>query len=177
MTDTERKWFDINPGMGESQPQFLRFCRKLQKQIASGPFPRDEVKNLRKQISLTPGPQPLGQIKLMLVQNVVLDLVVQGWLIKVAGQTVSIHAPIQDKDSPEHEKARVRNGHLIERDSQLNKKSITDFVRGMEAIRLTKHGWRSIFSVMRDGQELKQILKEATLMTDKEMREQALRNA
>lgn len=176
MTDTERKWFDINPGLGESQPQFLRFCRKLQKQIASGPFPRDEVKNLRKQISLRPGPQPVGQIKLMLVQNVVSDLVVQGWLIKVVGQTVRIHAPIQKKDSPEHEKARVRNGHLIERDSQLNKKSVADFVRSMEATRLTKHGWRSIFSVMRDGQDLKQILRQATRIADDDTRERALRD-
>jgi hypothetical protein len=130
MTDTERKWFDINPGLGESQPQFLRFCRKLQKQIASGPFPREEVKNLQQQISLRSGPQPIGQIKLMLAQNVVLDLVAQGWLIKAVGQTVRIHPPLQEKDSPEHEKARVRNGLLIERDSQLNKKSVAVFVRG-----------------------------------------------
>lgn len=177
MIDTERKWFDINPGLGESQPQFLRFCRKLQKQIASGPFPRDEMRKLQKQMTLRPGPQALGHIKLMLVQNVVLDLVAQGWLIKVAGQTVRIKAPVQQVDSPEQEKARVRRGHLIERDSQLNKRSVADFVRSMETIKLTKHGWRSIFSVMRDGKELKAILGKATLISDPDIRERALRNA
>jgi hypothetical protein len=177
MIDTERKWFEINPGLGESQPVFLSFCRKLQKQIASGPFPRDEMKKLQKQMSLRPGPQAISQIKLLLVQNVVLDLVAQGWLIKVVGQTVRIHAPIQTSGSPEQEKARVRHGHLIERDSQLSKKSVAEFVRSMEAAKLTEHGWRSIFSVMRDGQELKQILRKVTLIPEAATRERALRSA
>jgi hypothetical protein len=52
------------------------------------------------------------------------------------------------------EKERIRSSLLIERDAQLRTPAVRAFVQGLEQRRLGKHGWTSIYSVMRDGREL-----------------------
>ena len=56
--------------------------------------------------------------------------------------------------SPEAEKERIRHVHLIDRDDQLRQPATRAFIKGMEKKRLTKKGWHSIYSVMRDGESL-----------------------
>jgi len=142
--------------------------------VLAGKVSLDEVKDLREAIIFKPGPQPLAEIRLRLVENVLLDLVTQGWLLKSTGKSVKIHAPLQTGNSPQQEKDRVRRGHLLERDSQLEKKPVTDFIKGMETRRLTKHGWTSIFSVMRDGPELANALRPVINLRNENERTEAL---
>lgn len=174
MSALQRTWFEIHPQLGVQQAHFLKFCRKIQKQVAAGRCSLDDVRHLREQMSFRPGPQPVAEVKLRLVENVILDLVTQGWLLKIHGKTVKIHAPLQTSDSPQQEKDRVRRGHLLERESQLDKKPVADFIKGMETRRLTKHGWISIFSVMRDGPKLTEELRLAINLINKDERSKAL---
>jgi len=51
--------------------------------------------------------------------------------------------------------------HWLVRDVQLNLPSVKEFIRSMEKRRVTANGWHSIFSVMRDGNELSNLLTEA----------------
>jgi hypothetical protein len=61
--------------------------------------------------------------------------------------------------SAEEEKARIRQAHLIDRDAQITEPSVKEFVGSMEKRRLTARGWHSIFSLMRDGEDLARTLK------------------
>jgi hypothetical protein len=101
---------------------------------------------------------------------VILDLVAQGWSLQVKSGQVFVRSPLKLNGTPTDEKDRIRRGHLLERDSQLGKKSVADFVKGMERRRLTKTGWHSIFSVMRDGRELADKLKRAAATDDEHSR-------
>lgn len=56
--------------------------------------------------------------------------------------------------SADAEKERIRKAHLIDRDGQLREASVNAFIKGMEKKRLTPQGWHSIFSLMRDGEDL-----------------------
>lgn len=106
--------------------------------------------------------------------NTTVDLAAQGWQLKVQNGDVRMCIPEQNGHSPSDEKARVRKGHLVERDSQLNQRTVSDFVRGMERQRLTDKGWHSIFSLMRDGRDLAGKLGEASRAQSKEEKDALL---
>ncbi len=72
------------------------------------------------------------------------------------------------------EKAKTRRRHLLARDLQLKETSVRDFIRGMEKRRLTSKGWQSIFSVMRDGSELKKLLNEVRHLATEDKKIDAL---
>jgi hypothetical protein len=88
--------------------------------------------------------------------SVLIDLITRGWRI-VTTDPLVIDFP--DSISSEDVKARIRQAHLIDRDSQITEPSVKEFIQGMEKRRLTKRGWYSIFSVMRDGEDLTQKLR------------------
>lgn len=102
------------------------------------------------------------------------DLAEHGWLITVDDKDIWVHSPAE-ADDPLHEKTRVREGHLIERDKQLEEKGTARFLNEMEQMRLTPSGWKSIFNLMRDGRELADRLRRITETTDAAAREAALR--
>ena len=99
----------------------------------------------------------LSELKLMVAKNLLLDLATQGWRVSVRGGKISL-SPQFGGANGEVAKEVIRRRHLQERDAQLREPSVIAFVRGMERRRLTPKGWHSIFSVMRDGQELAQSL-------------------
>src|SRR6185295_16431744 len=175
MTDSQRSWFEIHPQLGAQQTPFLKFCRKIKKQVLEGNASPDEFRRLREGSAFRAGPHATTEVKLRLVENVILDLVTQGWLLKITGRTVNIRVPLQASDSPQQEKERVRRGHLLERESQLNKKPVADFLKSMETRRLTKYGWTSIFSVMRDGADLVEELQPVISLTSENERVVALK--
>ncbi len=92
------------------------------------------------------------ELHLITVMSVIIDLVAQGWRIECVDQSLTLSFP-KNVDA-EQDKQRIRHAHLIDRDAQLAESSVAQFVSNMEKRRLTKAGWHSIFSVMRDGQEL-----------------------
>jgi len=127
---------------------------------------------LRDDISLVGSKAPITDdwVKLQLAKNVVLDLAGQSWQIKIEGRNVHVHSPVPSQGSSVDEKGRVRRGHLIERDMQLSRRAVSDFIRDMEHQRLSNGSWHSIFSLMRDGRELAENLKAASAITDKDAR-------
>jgi hypothetical protein len=92
--------------------------------------------------------------------SVLADLVIQGWSIKADSSSVSLSPPQSDATQALKEKQRVRSGHLIERDRQLADPSLRKLFRQLEETRLYKGQWVSIFSLMRDGVELRQELED-----------------
>lgn len=87
-----------------------------------------------------------------------IDLVAQGWTVKVdrLGPLFSPPAIQIDRDA---EKERIRAQEHLRRDEQLRKPSVRRFVQSME--RSHPHGDQllSIFDLMRDGRELSDALK------------------
>jgi len=90
---------------------------------------------------------------------VLADLVDQGWDIRVdAAQQVTVRPPKEAND-PAQEKARVRKQELLKRDEQLSEPSVRRFVAEMEQPREFRGRFVSIFSLMRDGEELRTALE------------------
>ncbi|MHB1509991.1 MAG: Druantia anti-phage system protein DruA [Acidimicrobiales bacterium] len=90
---------------------------------------------------------------------VLADLVDQGWGIRVdAAQQVTVRPPKEAND-PAREKARVRKQELLKRDEQLSEPSVRRFVAEMEQPREFRGRFVSIFSLMRDGEELRTALE------------------
>ena len=85
--------------------------------------------------------------------SVLADLVIQGWRLRVNGESISVLPPAAEAD-PVAEKRRVRDQELLRRDEQLATPSVRQFIERMERPR--EHGgtFVSIFSLMRDGAEL-----------------------
>jgi hypothetical protein len=87
------------------------------------------------------------------------DLVRQGWDLSVGAKgVVAVAAPAVEAD-PSAEKARVRRQELLKRDEQLSSPSVRRFVNDMEKPREFGGGFVSIFSLMRDGQDLTEHLR------------------
>lgn len=89
------------------------------------------------------------------------DLARQGWLIRVEKNTVAVQPPIAETNS-QAEKDRVRKQELIKRDEQLLQPSVRRFVAEMEAPKEFGGAFVSIFSLMRDGEELAQRLEHVS---------------
>ena len=88
---------------------------------------------------------------------VVRDLVSIGWELKIRSDgTIWIRRAdgFQDKDS-------VRSLQIGARNEQLRMPSVRKFVLEIEKRKLTKCGWHSIFSIMRDGSEFRQTIEDA----------------
>ncbi len=99
----------------------------------------------------------------------------KGWRLRVNEGVPAIAAPEGVSGSILEQKERVRSSLLMERDSQLRTPAARVFVQGMEQRRLSKQGWTSVFSVMRDGRELAQKLREARELPDGPGRHELLR--
>lgn len=108
--------------------------------------------------------------------SVICDLRGQGWTFTATGEGILGCKPALDNPTKEEEKARIRAGFLIERDSQLQATPVIKFVERMEQQRLGPNGWTSIFSLMRDGRELADKLKVAASLPEGKQRDEVLRN-
>lgn len=90
--------------------------------------------------------------------GVLADLVDQGWGIRVdASGRVAVRPPKEAAD-PAREKARVRKQELLKRDEQLAVPSVQRFLAEMERVREFGGRFVSIFSLMRDGEALRDAL-------------------
>jgi hypothetical protein len=89
--------------------------------------------------------------------SVVADLISHGWDITLNGREMLATVPSEEFRGSGRE--YVRRIQLGQREHQLNKPSVRDFIRSMEKKRLGPHGWVSIFSLIRDGNELAGVLR------------------
>ena len=91
---------------------------------------------------------------LIAAAHVLMDLASQGWAVKVDDcDVVAVAAPLGAAD-PAEEKQRVRSQELLKRDEQLRTPSVRRFIESMENPREFRGAFVSVFSLMRDGQEL-----------------------
>jgi hypothetical protein len=88
------------------------------------------------------------------------DLATQGWTVRVRGERVEVRPPAPVTD-PLAEKARIRRQELVKRNAQLSQASVRRFLGSMERQRLHQGRYVSIYSLMRDGRELAEGLREA----------------
>jgi len=159
---------NFQPNFSESLRRLLlRHCQKFREKIdsADGQSPRSKlIEKLRQDIRQYADSPSLESLKLMVALHVMVDLVAQGWTLSVRDEAISL-AYSNGLVSNEL-KERIRQSHLIERDAQLRQPSVVEFVRGMERRRLTPKGWHSIYSLMRDGQELAKTLRSIANIAD-----------
>jgi hypothetical protein len=91
--------------------------------------------------------------------SVIGDLLAHGWKFSNAEGAITARLPLAVPLSSKKE--GVRQVQLAQRERQLLKPSIREFVRKMEKRRLGPTGWCSIYSLVRDGLQLADRLKEA----------------
>ncbi len=97
--------------------------------------------------------------------HVAIDLVDQGWTVRV-DRSEAVFTPPSVHSDRKVEKARIRRQEHLRRDEQLRKSSVRRFVDGME--RTHQHGDRlvSVFNLMRDGRELADVLQRDGALED-----------
>lgn len=84
---------------------------------------------------------------------VLLDLLEQGWILRRSTAGLEIRRPETDADS-EAERVRVRRQLHAARNHQLVSDAVRNFIAEMEKRQFHRGRWTSIFSLMRDGEEL-----------------------
>jgi hypothetical protein len=89
------------------------------------------------------------------------DLAVQGWQLRTRRGVVEVRPPIQMNGDRTAEKARVRRQELVKRDAQLEHPAVQDFLQRMERPRMFGAACVSIFSLMREGRDLAESLRQA----------------
>jgi len=109
---------------------------------------RDSVEERAQEVA------PYWRPAFRLCASILCDLRGQGWVIVVDKSRVTAFPPGVVGTSPLERKEQMRASHLIERDAQLAAPATRAFVRDMEQRRLYNGDWHSVFSLMRDGQEL-----------------------
>jgi hypothetical protein len=148
----------LNPNLTVLMPLFRERCACIRKMVRNcrDAASAELIHRLRSSV-LAPLSKPTKaqvqeELELVACLSVTIDLIAQGWRIITTSPVVVIE--FTNGFSPEAEKERIRHVHLIDRDDQLRQPATRAFIKGMEKKRLTKKGWHSIYSVMRDGESL-----------------------
>jgi hypothetical protein len=154
---TESKYLPLNLPSGSPRGEchgYLRLCKLL---AAQTPGHQSGLSH-----DLLVAAAKLGDLytqpTLAAAAHAAIDLVAQGWTVKVdhLGPLFSPPATQADRGA---EKERIRAQEHLRRDEQLRKPSVRRFVKGMERPRPHQGQLVSIFDLMRDGRELAEALK------------------
>lgn len=151
---------------------FFAFCEEVS--ALASDRNNDQIRSVRSLVQLPDSPVADQLLRHLLAKSVVIDLVIQGFSVSVDGERAILTKPSSDHMSREEVKREIRRSHVIERDAGLSEGSVAAFVQSMEKIRLTKNGWHSIFSLMRDGRELAGQLSECLKIEDSSQYEDRL---
>src|SRR5579863_4999538 len=171
----------LNPNLTVLMPLFRERCACIRKMVRNcrEAVSAELIQRLRSSV-LAPLTKPTKaqvqeELELLASLSVTIDLIAQGWRIITISPAVVIE--FANGFSPEVEKERIRHVHMIDRDDQLRQPATRAFIKGMEKKRLTKKGWHSIYSVMRDGESLARDLSAARTASDLESKLKQLRGA
>jgi hypothetical protein len=156
----------IAPDVGRLQAKLVLFCRQLRRAFRSSENLAEKVRQLRVEACGYLERPTIDELRLMLVCNLLLDLALHGWSVENRHSKIVLLPPDKHDESPVLQKDRIRQKHLIERDAQLSEPAVQEFIKGMERRRLTSKGWHSIYSVIRDGEELALSLRPGTSYKD-----------
>lgn len=153
---TEPKYLPLNLPSGSPRGErhgFLRLCKLLSTEAPSN---RSDLSHEQWVAAANLG-DLYTQPTLAAAAHAAIDLVAQGWTVKVdrLGPLFSPPTAQADRDA---EKERIRTQEHLRRDEQLRKPSVRRFVREMERPRPHRGRLLSIFDLMRDGREFSEAL-------------------
>lgn len=111
------------------------------------------VERLRRREIDRLGPKHAHDQRLVAAMHILMDLIKQGWPVRVLDGTVEVARPTNPLD-PEEDRLRIREQLHAERDEQLRQDSVRTFVNSMQIARVHDGRRVSIFSLMRDGRDL-----------------------
>jgi hypothetical protein len=134
-----------------SEEAFVIFARAL---AANGNSPPGDVDVTRQNVLAN------TDRGLAAAVHIVEDLADQGWTIRIGEDGLVTVAPPDSEADPAAEKHRVQRQELLKRDEQLASPSVRRFITEMESPREFNGKFVSIFSVMRDGAEITEGLRE-----------------
>jgi hypothetical protein len=126
----------------------------------------DELKGTSFQLEDIPTVPDSGSAALVAGVSLLRDLAVQGWSICDTGSGKISITPAAAFNDVLAEKERVRAQEAIKRNEQMLKPSVRAFIKRMEAPREHNGKFVSIFSVMRDGEELARSLADQVKDSD-----------
>ena len=92
--------------------------------------------------------------------HILIDLARQGWAIEVEDNVVVLNQKDEQSLTVQGQKLRIREQELIKRNEQLRTPSVRRFIQDMESSKLHKDEFVSVFSLMRDGEELAEALRD-----------------
>ncbi len=147
----------LKPNLGAFSEAFADFCRELselRRDKDGREFERQLHDYRAKASRATLSPPSSDELKLLFARNLAVDLAGLGYDFHVGHGGVVARRQNPLELSAQAQKELVRKSQLVERNTQLRDPAVVEFVQSMERRRLTKKGWHSIFSVMRDGAEL-----------------------
>lgn len=176
----ETEIINIDPVLKRSHhDEFIKYCKKIRKEISKKTEHEKEeyLFELRETIENEFSGSNLHEnIDLYFVESLMIDLLLQGWqlIIKTKKIQLVLETSNELEVNLDAEKEKTRRRHLFARNSQLQHESVFTFIKGMEKRKLTNKGWHSIFSVMRDGEELSKQLKDSIEKFDDTVRPEVL---
>lgn len=174
MITNKLRGLQLSPRLGRRQKLFVKFCKRAATALKKSPARRAQiVESFRQEARPSSQLTNAGQLDFLFVTNVILDLLSQGWDLNISGSNIKFHPPRLLENS-HSSKDLVRSRHLLGRNAQLSEPSVTDFVKKMQRRRLHGNEWHSIFSVMRDGRDLAEKLRNADSLHDSGRRARAL---
>ena len=132
----------------------LRIATRALSRLATSQSDLARIESLRRDVLTTKIKSSPSTIPLRVWFSILCDLASQGWQLRVLRDQVQLCVPKKAGSDVMAEKARVRSGHMIERDRYLGEEPVRRFVREMESSRIHKGRWTSVFSLMRDGRGL-----------------------
>lgn len=149
---------ELTPQLGDSTARYMEFCRQVETETSSvNGTERIAATNQFRNDLIHNHVVKEEELALLFAKSVILDLVAQGWKLKVRTPKILVYPPAIENETKDTVKEIIRNTHLLGRDIQLNERSVQDFIKGMQRRRLMNNSsWHSIYSLMRDGEDLAQ---------------------
>ncbi|HUC79466.1 MAG TPA: Druantia anti-phage system protein DruA [Flavisolibacter sp.] len=172
----EKQVIDIAPKLNQlQQKEFINFCKNARKATVKASIEQrmQFLTQERERVNSTyNGKKFHSYADLLFLQNLLLDLLAQDWQLVVQRDKVRVELETLEEGDRDldQEKNKTRRRHLLARDLQLKIPSVAEFIKSMERRRLTTKGWHSIFSVMRDGIQLRNVLEEIACLESEEER-------
>ena len=176
----EKEIIKIEPKLGGIQyDDFLNFCKRIKKAIARKEIDARQLFLVREKEEINGVYSGKGfhrNTDLAFLKNLILDLLLQDWDLVIRNNKIQIELETLETDdkNANDEKAKTRRRHLLARNVQLKVGSVAEFIKSMERRKLTEKGWQSIFSVMRDGSELREKLNYVAALDNEEAKLTAL---
>lgn len=164
MSPSERSlWVRLLPPLTgkASRTDFATLARKLARRASDGTDYEEQIENTRRAFVESVQSLRRSDRSLLLAAGLVItDLAIQGWRLRIRRGVVEV-CPPAEVDDQIAEKERIRRQELVKRDAQLQQSTVKKFVHSMERTRVFDGKFISIFSLMRDGRELAEALRQA----------------